>query len=54
MGVLQLHWLDANKEVLAERMTLPEVATERVHRADYDAWYQAHILVELLTRGRCG
>jgi DNA polymerase III alpha subunit (gram-positive type) len=54
MGVLQLHWLDANKEVLAERMTLPEVETERVHRADYDAWYQAHILVELLTRGRCG
>lgn len=48
MGVLDLHWLDSNKEVLAERLDLPEVETEQVHRADYDAWYQAHILVRLL------
>lgn len=47
-GVLGLHWLDSNKEVLAERLSLPDVEHERVHRADYDAWYQAHILVRLL------
>ncbi len=48
MGVLNLHWFDSNKEVLAERLDLPDVVTEQVHRADYDAWYQAHILVRLL------
>ncbi len=49
-GVLGLHWLDSNKEELAERLTLPDVESEKVHRADYDAFYQAHILVELLRR----
>lgn len=49
-GVLGVHWLDSNKEELAERLTLPEVETEKVHRADYDAMYQAHILAELLRR----
>lgn len=48
MGALGLPWLDANKEELAERLALPEVETEQVHRADYDAWYQAHILARLL------
>jgi DNA polymerase III epsilon subunit-like protein len=48
MGVLGLHWLDSNKEVLHERLDLPEVQTDLVHRADYDAWYQAHILARLL------
>ena len=48
MGVLGLHWLDSNKEELAERLPLPEVEAGKVHRADYDAWYQAHILVGLL------
>ncbi|MEZ4316843.1 MAG: 3'-5' exonuclease [Myxococcota bacterium] len=47
-GVLRLHWLDSNKEELAERLELPEVEHEKVHRADWDAWYQAHILVGLL------
>ena len=47
VGVLGLHWFDANKEVLAERLELPEVEADKVHRADYDAWYQAHILVGL-------
>lgn len=51
-GVLNVHWLEANKELLAELLTLPEVETGKVHRADYDAWYQAHILVELLRRQR--
>lgn len=51
MGVLGVHWLDSNKEVLAEELSLPPVESEKVHRADYDAWYQAHILVQLLEKG---
>ena len=49
-GVLKLHWFDSNKEQLAECLSLPEVEEEKVHRADWDAWYQAHILVQLLQR----
>ena len=49
-GVLGLHWFDSNKEVLEKRLELPAVEAEKVHRADYDAWYQAHILVGLLSR----
>ena len=48
MGVLGVHWFDSNKELLAERLPLPAVEHDRVHRADYDAWYQAHILAGLL------
>lgn len=48
VGVLGLHWLDANKETLAEQLRLPDVEQEKVHRADYDAFYQAHILARLL------
>lgn len=51
-GVLGLHWLDSNKEELAERLDLPDVEEEKVHRADWDAWYQAHILVGLLKAQR--
>ncbi len=51
-GVLGVHWLDSNKELLAERLTLPEVEPDKVHRADWDAWYQAHILGELLRAQR--
>lgn len=51
-GVLGLHWLDSNKEELAERLELPDVEEEKVHRADWDAWYQAHILVGLLKAQR--
>ncbi len=47
-GVLGLHWLESDKETLAERLDLPPVEPEKVHRADWDAWYQAHILVGLL------
>lgn len=50
MGVLGVHWLDSHKELLDERLDLPPVQHEAVHRADYDAWYQAHILIELLKR----
>lgn len=52
MGVLGLHWFDSNKEELEARLDLPKPDTTRVHRADYDAWYQAHILVGLLRRMR--
>ncbi|MBX2797189.1 MAG: 3'-5' exonuclease [Myxococcales bacterium] len=48
IGLLGIHWLDTNKETLHELLDLPEVEHEKVHRADYDAWYQAHILVGLL------
>ena len=50
MGVLQLHWFDSNKERLDQALELPAVERDKVHRADYDAWYQAHILVRLLER----
>jgi DNA polymerase III epsilon subunit-like protein len=49
-GVLGLHWLDSNKEQLETLLALPAVERHLVHRADYDAWYQAHILVGLLER----
>ena len=49
-GVLGVHWLDSSKEVLQAELNLPEQDTTQVHRADYDAWYQAHILIELLRR----
>lgn len=47
-GALGVHWFDSNKEVLAERLQLPAEDLGQKHRADYDAWYQAHILVGLL------
>ena len=50
MGVLDLHWLDSNKERLDVELDFPAVEKDKVHRADYDAWYQAHILVQLLER----
>jgi DNA polymerase III epsilon subunit-like protein len=50
VGVLGLHWFDTNKERLDELLGLPPVEKSKVHRADYDAWYQAHILMGLLRR----
>lgn len=47
-GALQLHWLDSNKETLAERLDLPVEDKSQKHRADYDAMYQAQILIKLL------
>lgn len=47
-GVLDLHWLDTGKEVLSERLGLPAEDKSQKHRADYDAAYQAEILVALL------
>jgi ribonuclease T len=48
MGALGLHWFDTNKETLEQRLRLPAPDASRVHRADYDAWVQAHILVGLI------
>ena len=47
-GVLNLHWLDTNKDILAERLGLPKEDKGQKHRADYDAAYQALILKGLL------
>jgi len=49
MGVLGLDWFDTNKERLAELIpALGDQDETQVHRADYDALYQAKILVGLL------
>lgn len=47
-GVLGVHWFDSSKEVLAERLALPAEDLTLKHRADYDARYQAELLVALL------
>jgi len=47
-GALDLHWLDSSKEVLAERLPIRTEDKSQKHRADYDAAYQAEILVALL------
>lgn len=47
-GKLGLHWFDSNKEILAERLSLPAEDMGQKHRADYDALYQAGILIRLL------
>lgn len=47
-GALNVHWLDSNKEVIAERLGLEDEDMGRKHRADYDALYQARILIGLL------
>jgi ribonuclease T len=48
MGALGIHWLDTSKEVLSERLSLPAEDMQQKHRADYDALYQAKILMALL------
>lgn len=47
-GKLGLHWFDSNKEVLSERLGLPAEDLKQKHRADYDARYQAELLIRLL------
>lgn len=49
-GVLDIHWHDSNKETLQERLNLPPQDNTKRHRADYDAHYQALILIALLNR----
>ena len=53
MGRLGIDWNDTSKEKLAELLDLPPEDPAQIHRADYDAWYQALILKALLER-TCG
>ena len=50
MGVLGINWLDSHKVHLQEQLRLPEESQSLKHRADYDAEYQALILIALLNR----
>ena len=53
MGVLGLDWFDTNKERLATLIpALGDQDESKVHRADYDALYQAKILIGLLDAPR--
>lgn len=47
-GKLGIHWFDSSKEVLEERLGLPKEDMGLKHRADYDAQYQATLLIKLL------
>ena len=53
MGALGLAWEATSKERLAKRLDLPPLDPAQVHRADYDAWYQA-LLFKALLDGRSG
>jgi DNA polymerase III alpha subunit (gram-positive type) len=50
MGRLGIDWNATSKEKLAQLLDLPPLDPAQVHRADYDAWYQALILKALLDR----
>jgi len=50
MGRLGVSWNDTSKESLERLLNLPAQDPAQVHRADYDAWYQALILKALLDR----
>lgn len=52
MGTLGLHWFDTDKEHLQSLLALPAQDPTQVHRADYDARYQAGILRGFLLRQR--
>jgi len=48
MGRLRVGWMDTSKESLERLLSLPPQDPAQIHRADYDAWYQALILKTLL------
>ena len=48
MGRLGVPWTKTSKEQLQKQLGLPKQDPAQVHRADYDAWYQALILKKLL------
>ena len=51
MGRLGISWFETSKENLASLLpSLPPEDRSRIHRADYDARYQAAILCALLNR----
>ncbi len=51
-GALALHWFDSGKEVLHELLGMPPEDLTLKHRADYDAQYQAELLIRLLEPDR--
>jgi len=52
MGRLGIPWTETSKENLQSLLSLPLQDPLRIHRADYDAHYQALILKALLDRQR--
>jgi hypothetical protein len=50
MGRLSISWKDTSKENLEKKLSLPPQDPSLIHRADYDARYQALILQALLDR----
>jgi len=50
MGRLRIHWNATSKEKLQKRLELPAQDPAQMHRADYDAWYQALMLQAILDR----
>jgi DNA polymerase III epsilon subunit-like protein len=50
MGRLGISWRDTSKENLERLLALPKQDPAQLHRADYDANYQALILVALLDK----
>jgi ribonuclease T len=50
MGRLKIGWNETSKERLQVLLDLPPQDPARVHRADYDAYYQALILKAVLER----
>ena len=50
MGRLGISWRDTSKENLERLLALPPQDPSQIHRADYDARYQALILQALLDR----
>ena len=50
MGRLGVSWNETSKENLERLLDLPPQDTAQIHRADYDAEYQAVILQRLLDR----
>ncbi len=47
-GALGVHWLDSSKETLSATLPIRAEDKSQKHRADYDADYQADILIALL------
>jgi len=47
-GILNIHWLETDKELLSKRLGLAAEDMSLKHRADYDAMFQAEILKGLL------
>jgi DNA polymerase III epsilon subunit-like protein len=50
MGRLAIDWHATSKESLQKLLDLPPQDPAQMHRADYDAWYQALMLQALLDR----